>query len=121
ISFAAISQLLLVSLQSDLLLDNAEDVVLAQDQMLNSVELYFGAGVLAKQHSVARLHRRFDALAVVHLTGADSNDFALDGLLLSGIGNDDTALGFFFFSDSLNDDAVLQGTNLASHRANSWF
>src|SRR5690606_17967318 len=115
ISFAAISQLLLNSLKSDLLLDNAEDVVLAQDQMLNSVELHFGAGIFAKKHSVARLHRRFDALAVFHLAGADSDDFALDGLFFGGIGDDAPAFGFLFFSNTLDDYAVLQGTNLASH------
>src|SRR5207247_4970856 len=52
-------------------LDDAEDVLLAEDQGLLAVELDLGAGVLAEQYPVAGLHVERQDLAVLRLTGTD--------------------------------------------------
>ena len=46
------------------------------------------------------------------LAVADGDDLALDRLLLGRVGDDDPALGLLFFLDALDDDAVLQRTNV---------
>src|SRR5216684_5912279 len=94
------------------LLDDAEDVVLAQNEMLLTVDLHFGAGVLAEEDDVARLHVELANLAVLEdLAVAHGHDFALDRLLFRAIGDDDPALALLFFLDPLDDDAVLQRSN----------
>src|SRR5438876_2990752 len=52
-------------------LDDAEDVLLAEDQALLAVELDLGAGVLAEQYPVTGLHVEGQDLAVLLLTGTD--------------------------------------------------
>src|SRR5688572_19368906 len=96
-------------------LDDAEDVVLAQDEALFAVELGLGSAVLAEEHAVTDLDGELDALAVDDLAGAHRDHFALDGLLFGGVGDDDAALGLLFLGDTLDDDAVLQRTDLGSH------
>ena len=49
---------------------------------------------------------------VIAATGANGNDFALHGLFLGGVGNDDPALGLGVFLDPLHDNAVVQWTKL---------
>ena len=71
-----------------------EDVVLAEDDVLDAVDLDLGAGVLAEQDAVARLHvERADLAVLEDLAVADGDDLALDRLLLGGVGDDDAALG----------------------------
>src|SRR5438067_2979330 len=94
------------------LLDDAEDVVLAQNQMFFPVELHFGAGVLAEEDPVAFLdvelaHRAvFEDLAVAH-----GDDVALDRFLFRGVRNEEATLGLLFFLHATNDDAVLERSN----------
>src|SRR6185436_8639242 len=71
------------------LLDHAEDLVLAQDDVLHAVHLDLGAGVLAEQDAVARLDVELDQRAVLGaLARADGDDLALQRALLGGVGND---------------------------------
>src|SRR5262245_4631382 len=49
----------------ELLLEDAEDVVLAQDHVLGAVDLHVGAAVLADQDAVALLDLERDVLAVL--------------------------------------------------------
>src|SRR5205814_7864105 len=94
------------------LLDDAEDVVLAQNQVLFTVDFHFGARVLAEQNRVAGFHVELANLAVLeNLAVADGDDFAFDRLLFGGVGDDDPALALLFFLDPLDDDAVLQRSN----------
>ena len=54
-----------------------------------------------------------DALAVVlDLAVAGGDDFALLGLFLGGVGDDDAADFLFAFLDALDDDAVVQWSDL---------
>src|SRR5437764_1830253 len=76
--------------------DDAEDVVLAHDQVRLIVDLDFGAAVFRNENLVPFLHGEIDLLAVViDFTGAKSDDFALLRFFLRGIGNNDPALFHF--------------------------
>ena len=78
------------------LADDAEDVVLAHDQVSLAVDFDFGAAVFGDQHFVTSFDGEFDFLAiVVDLAGAESDDFALLWFFFRGIRNDDPA--FFYF------------------------
>src|SRR5690606_18497303 len=106
------------SVALSLLFDDSEDVVLAQDQVLFTVDLDLGAGVLAEQNAVALLHvESTDLTVLLNFTLTYGDDLALDGLLFCGIRDDDPTLGLLFFGYTLHDDAVLQRTNVA----HSWF
>src|SRR5688500_8630395 len=74
-------------------LDDAEDFVLAQDQVLDTVDLDLGAGVLAEQDPVARLDvERGEGAVLEPLAGPDRDDLALERALLGGVRDDDAAL-----------------------------
>src|ERR1044071_5738858 len=76
-----------------LLTNDAEDVVLAHDQVGLAVHLDLGAAVFGDEDLVTLLHGELDLLAVVvHLAGAESDDAALLRLLLGGIWDNDAAL-----------------------------
>src|ERR1044071_1674003 len=98
-----------MAVRSFSLLDDAEDVVLAQTQVLFAVDFHFRARVLAEEHGVAGFHVELSDLAVLEdLAVADGNDLALNRLFLGGVGDDDPTLAFLFFLDPLDDHAVLQ-------------
>src|SRR5881275_3489083 len=70
--------------------DDAEDVVLAHDQVRLVVDLDFRAAVFRNENLVSFLHGEIDLLAVVvDFTGPKSDDFALLRFFLRGIGNND--------------------------------
>src|SRR5512136_2193615 len=95
------------------LLDHAEDVVLAHDQVLLAVDLHLGPGVLAEEDPVADLHvERLQLAVLADLALAHGDHLALGRLLLGRVGDDDAALGLLLFLDALHDDAVLKGTDL---------
>ena len=76
-----------------LFLDDAEDFFLSHDQKLLAVDLDFGAGILAEQHTVASLHiQREDLAFIVRLALSDGDDFAFVGLFFGAIRNDDSAM-----------------------------
>src|SRR5215213_8231017 len=95
------------------LVEHAHDVAFLHDQELVAVELDLGAGPLAEQHPVADLdaHRRQLALVAAGAR-ADGQDLALHRLLLGGVGDDQPALGLLLFLDALDDDAVVQRSEL---------
>src|SRR5438445_9340241 len=107
-SFAAIDFLLR--------LDHAEEVLLAEDQVLLAVELDLAARVLAEQHPIALLDVGCHHLAVLAPAGTDRHDEALLRLLLGRVGDDDPPdallLPFFY---PLDDHPVLQRTNTRRH------
>src|SRR5712675_1272426 len=91
--------------------ENAHDVALLHDQQFLAVELDLGARPFAKQHAVANLEVDRDQFAsFVAATRADGGDFALRGLLLGTVRNDDAASGFVFGIDALDHDAVVERT-----------
>src|ERR1700719_3400602 len=77
--------------------ENAHDVALLHDQEFLAVELDLGARPLAEQHAIADLEVDRDQLAgFVAAARADRCDFALRGLFLGSVRNDDPAHGLFF-------------------------
>src|SRR6266852_277079 len=90
------------------LFDDGEHVLFPQDQILLVVQLDLGARVLAEEDLVAVL---------VHLPAPDRDDLALLGLLLRGVRDDDPALLDLFLLLPLDEDSVMQRTNLHSQRA----
>src|ERR1700722_1445595 len=72
--------------------ENAHDVALLHDQQLLAIELDLGARPFAEQHAVADLEVDRDQLAgFVTATRTDRGDFALRGLFLGTVRDDDAA------------------------------
>src|SRR5579871_410401 len=89
----------------------AHDVGLLHDQEFLAVELDLGSRPFAEQHAVADLEvNRNELAAFVSPARAHRGDFALRRLFLGGVGNDDAALGLLFGVDTLDDNAIVQGT-----------
>src|SRR3979409_781543 len=90
---------------------HAHDVGLLHDQEFLAVELDLGARPLAEQHAVADLEVDRDQLAgLVAATRADGGDFALRGLFLGAVWDDDAASGLLFGVDALDHNAVVKRT-----------
>src|SRR5688572_3683586 len=72
--------------------EHAEDVVLAQDHVIDAVDLDFGAAVLADEHAITLLDVERDDLAFLGLAArAHRHHLTLLRLLLGGVRNDDSA------------------------------
>src|SRR5206468_5092618 len=95
------------------LADDAENVLLTHDDVLDVVDRDLVARVLAEQDLVPGLHIEWDALAVlVQLAGPDGDDGPFLWLLLGGVGDDDPALASLLFLESLDQDAVVERLHL---------
>ena len=91
--------------------DNCKNVVFAHDKVVNAVELYFCARILAEQHSVACFYCHGDELAVVScFAGADSNNLAFRGLFFRRIG-DEKAAGCVVFALKALYKHAIEGFN----------
>ena len=92
---------------------NREHFVFAHDQVLLAIELDFLTRVLAEQDEVAGLDIERRARAVIlDFAIAGGNHFALLRLFLGGVGDDDPADLLFAFLDALNNDAVMQRSDV---------
>src|SRR5438094_366050 len=95
------------------LLENREDVFLAQDEVLLVVQLDLRAGVLSEEDLVAGLHLEENLLAVVaDISGAHGDDLALLRLLLRRVRDNDPALLDLSLLKALDQDAIVQRANL---------
>src|SRR5262245_24173678 len=95
------------------LLEHAEDLVLAQDEVIDAVHLDLGAGVLAEEDLVALLHvERHQGAVLEALAGPDREDLAGQGPLLGGVGDDDAAAGGGLLLEALDEQPVGQRTNV---------
>src|SRR3981189_128650 len=91
--------------------ENAHDVALLHDQQFLAVELDLGARPFAEQDAVADLEvDRVQFAVFVAAARADCRDFALRGLFLGTVRNDDAACGFVFGIDAFDHDAVVERT-----------
>src|SRR6185503_17966300 len=103
------------------LLDDGEDVLFLHDQVLLVVQLHFGAGILAEQDAVVGFHVQRDLLSLLrHSPIAHRDDLALLGLFLGGVRDDDPALLAFLFFFTLDENPVMQGTDLHGQDASQW-
>src|SRR4029079_522457 len=88
---------------------HAHDVGFLHDEELLAIELHLGAGPLAEQNAVTGPQLGFDQIAAfVTSTRAYRDHFALRGLLLRRIRNDDAAFGLLLGFDALDDDTIMQ-------------
>ena len=96
-----------------------EHVAGAEDQEVLAVDGDLGAAVLRVDDGVADREVDRDELATVlgPAAGTDREDFALLGLLLRGVGNDEAAVGRLLGLCGPDDDSVLQ--RLQVHRCAS--
>src|SRR6266850_2203549 len=91
--------------------EHAHDVALLHDQEIFTIDLELGARPRAEQDAVADLEVDRDQLAgFVAAARADGGDFALRGLFLGTVRNDDAASGLLFGVDTLDHDAVVERT-----------
>src|SRR6266566_4747020 len=91
------------------LTDDAEDVVLAHDEIRLIVDFDFGAAVFRDQHLVAFLYREIDFLTVVvDFSGAESDHFALLRFFFRSIGNDDPAFFYFLLFNRLHQHPISE-------------
>src|ERR1700723_865975 len=89
--------------------ENAHVVAFLHDQQFLAVELDLGAGPFAEQNAVADLEVDRDQLAgFIPATRTYRRDFALRGLFLGAVGNDDAALGLLLSIDTFDHDTVMQ-------------
>src|SRR5436309_5853174 len=87
--------------------ENPEQVVLAQDGVLGSINLHIGAGVLADQDAVALLDLHGDPLALLsHATGADGDHLTLLRLLLGGVRDEDPAALHLLLLDAADQNPI---------------
>src|SRR5712664_2380486 len=102
--------------------EHAHDVGFLHDQQFLAVELDLGARPFAEQYAVADLEVDRDQLAgFVTAARTDSGDFALRGLFLGAVRNDNAALGLLFGVDTFDHDAVMQRTKFGfSHDDSLW-
>src|SRR3989441_817631 len=92
---------------------HAHDIALLHDQEFGVVDLDLGARPFAEQHPVTDFEvDRDDPAGFVAPAGTDGDDLALAGLLLGGIRDDDAAGGLVFSLDTLDDNAIVQWTEL---------
>src|SRR5215212_131784 len=93
--------------------DDAHDVALLHDQEILAIDAHLGAGPLAEQHPVAGLHVQWlDLAGLVAGAGAGGDDFALLGLLLGGVRDDDAALRLLLRVNAADNNPVVQRTEL---------
>ena len=92
-------------------LQHAEDVAFLHDQKVFAIDLHLGARPFAEQDAIAGLHvEGMDLTAFIAGAGAGRDDLAFLRLFLGGIGNDDAALGFCFFFDAFDENAIAKRT-----------
>src|SRR5713101_8130124 len=89
--------------------EHAEDIVLAQDQMLFVLELDLAACILAKENPVAGFYvGRHQFAGLGHLALTNRYNLPLLRLFFGAIGDDDAALGLVLFLDALHQYAITQ-------------
>src|SRR6202795_2999540 len=95
---------------------DSEDVVLAHDQVVLTIDLDFGASVFGDEDFVADFDGEFDLLAiVVELASADGCDGTFLRLLFRGVGNDNISLLDFFLFERLNQHAIAERFHIDCH------
>src|SRR6185503_21382193 len=81
---------------------------LAHDDVVGTVDLDLGAGILAHEDLVALLDVESDALPVFVLAGTHRDHLTLLRLLLGGVRNDDAPALHLGFLDAADEDSVRQ-------------
>src|SRR3569833_244258 len=98
----------------DLLFEDAEDLVLTHDQILNAIQLDLAAGILAEEDAIALLHVQRDDFAIFQaLAFSNGENFAFLRLFLCALRNEKAAARFLGFAfNPFDNDAVIKRTNV---------
>ena len=99
-----------IRLRVCLLLHDREHVAGGEDEVVLVVVLDLGAAVLRVDNDVADLDVERDSLVAVLVEAPRTyrKDLALLGLLLSGVGDDETGCGRLLGFERLDEDAILE-------------
>ena len=93
--------------------DDRQHFVLFHDEVILPIELDFLAGILTEEDRVAGCDVQGNALAIVlGLAASGRDDFALLGFFLRRVGNDDSPDLLFAFFKALDDDAVVERSDI---------
>jgi hypothetical protein len=102
---------------------HAHDVTFFHDQVLDAVDLDFGAWPFAEQHAVASLQiDRNKLTGLVAPSRSNRDDLALLRLLLGCIRDDDASGGLLLGFDALDDHPIVKRTEFhcSSPKPSNW-
>ena len=88
---------------------NRENVALANDGIIDAVELDLGAGVFRHDHAVADTNFHLHFIAVHHAAGANRDDLGEHGLFLVRSGKNDAGSGGLHRLNGLEQNTVCKG------------
>jgi hypothetical protein len=98
------------------LLQNAEYFFLTHNEEFLAIDLDLGSRLLAEKDAVACLDvEREDFAFVVRLTLTNGNHFALLGLFLGGVWDDDATPNRFALFNAAHQNAVVKGGEAGSY------
>src|SRR2546422_1751678 len=100
---------------------DAKHFLFAHDDEVFAIDFDLGAGVLAEQNAVTLLHIEGANLTFfANFAFAYCDDFALLGLVFSGVWNDDPTASGFCFLHATDQNAIMQGGKLSHSRSDSF-
>jgi hypothetical protein len=89
--------------------DDAHDVALVHDQVLDTLDLDLLTGPFSEQNAVTHLDAKgLDPTLVIACPCPDGDDLTFLRPLLSRVGNNDAVCGSVVLIDAPEDDAVMQ-------------
>src|SRR5687768_2370232 len=93
--------------------EDGENVGLAQDDVIDAVELDLVSGVLSEEHPITRLDDQGNDVALFDdPAGPHRDDFGLLGLFLRGFRDEQSTARLLLALETANEYAVVQGTEL---------
>src|SRR5260370_11960365 len=87
----------------------------AKDEKFLVLEFDFRTAVLAEEDAIAGLDVQRDQFALLALASADVDDFALHGLFLCGVRDDDAAPDAFLLFNALHYDTIVERDQIHCH------
>jgi hypothetical protein len=90
------------------LLNNAENIVFAHDQIFFAFDFNLGTGLLSEEDAVAFFDFESDAFAIIaELAISNGDDLAFGRFLLGSVGDNDSAFGCLLFLNACDQNSVL--------------
>lgn len=98
---------------NELAFDNSLNVFFSHDEVFFSFNFDFGTRIFGKKNLIAYFDIQCYSFTIFgNFAIPYGQDFTFLGFFFSCIGNNDTALGFLLFGQSLDDQTIMKGTNL---------
>src|SRR5262249_41806908 len=94
-------------------LSNAEDLVLADDEVFLAVQLDLGTRIFADEHEIADVHVEGNGLAIISdPPSTHGDDLRLLRFFLRGVRDDDSTHPLLLLFYALHKNSIAQGTNI---------